>query len=380
MADADRSPGGAAELVARTAGAGASFFELRRKSGLGTAPRVDEARACLAAAAGDVLLVNDRVDVALAAGAPGAHVGQDDLPAEAARRLLGPEAWLGLSTHDEAQFAAAAGLPLDYTALGPIFASGTKSGHAEPVGLEVLRRCCAASPRPVVAIGGLDAERARLAIEAGAAGVAVVGALLEGGRVEENVARLLEACGEPAAAPAGRADVWALVGLPGAGKSTVGRRLAELAGRRLADLDELVEREAGASVARVFEREGEEGFRRRETRALFAALAERGPLVLALGAGALESEANRSALLRSRALVAWLEASPGRCARRLEAEGAEVRPLLAAAAGGLEEALVALAARRRPAFEEAAALRVAADGPVEEVAAELRRRLAAAGR
>ena len=362
VADAGEGPDAAPELIARAASAGARFFELRRKLPLGTADRVAEARACLVAAPAATLLVNDRLDVALASGAHGAHVGQDDLPPEAARRLLGPGRLLGLSTHDEAQFAASASAPLDYVALGPIFASPTKSGHAEPVGLEALRRCCERSRRPVVAIGGLDAEGARLALAAGAGAVAVVSAVARG-RVEDNVAALLEACGEPPPPPAREEPPWVLLGLPGAGKSTVGRLLAERAGRSFEDLDERIEREAGCSIARIFDREGEEGFRRREERALLAALVESRGGVLALGGGALESEANRRALGRSGARGCRLVLPPEACARRLAGEGGAARPLLAGAPdeGELAERLRGLAARREDLFAAAAACRVDAE-------------------
>jgi thiamine-phosphate pyrophosphorylase len=369
VADRAQAPAGLPALVARAESAGVRLIEIRRKDPegerAGTAERIEEARACLRAARRSLVLVNDRVDVALAAGAHGAHVGQDDLPAPEARRLLGPTRLLGLSTHDAAQFAAAQSLPLDYVALGPVFASATKSGHARPLGLDVLRECCAASRLPVVAIGGLDPARARAAIEAGAAAVAVASAVAVG-PVERNVEDMLAAVGEsPPEAP----RHWALVGLPGSGKTTAGEALAALARRPFVDLDREVEREAGASVRAIFAAEGEAAFRAREVSVLDRILERSEPVVIALGGGALETEACRVALAR-RALVAWLQASPAACAARL-ADRVEDRPLLADSVGrGLEVSLAGLLARRQDLYRGADVRVDASPGP-EEVAHRL---------
>jgi thiamine-phosphate diphosphorylase len=125
------------------------------------------------------LIVNDRVDLAAASGADGVHVGDRDLPPPLARRLLGPHALVGTSTHSLNQLVAAdkeGGAC--HLALGPVWASPTKSGHADVTGVDVLRAACAATTLPVVAIGGITTEaRARQAVDAGAAFVAVVSAL-----------------------------------------------------------------------------------------------------------------------------------------------------------------------------------------------------------
>lgn len=126
------------------------------------------------------LLVNDRVHLVEAIGAHGAHVGQSDLAVSQARAILGPDAYLGLSAQTPEHVAAARRHPLDdidYLGVGPVWAQTTKPDAAAPVGLERLRRLRAASPWPCVAIGGIDAQRARLAREAGASGVAVVSAV-----------------------------------------------------------------------------------------------------------------------------------------------------------------------------------------------------------
>ena len=121
-----------------------------------------------------LLIVNDRVDLALAAQADGVHLGQDDLPVEAARRLMGPEALIGLSTHNRIQFKDAQSRPVDYLAIGPVFCSGTKSNANPQVGLEAFQEMARASRLPVVAIGGIDLERARVLWAAGADSTAVL--------------------------------------------------------------------------------------------------------------------------------------------------------------------------------------------------------------
>jgi thiamine-phosphate pyrophosphorylase len=160
---------------------GAVRLQLRIKDGRDDRARLawieDVLRRCRAV---DVpLLVNDRADLAFAAGADGVHVGDRDLPAPVARTLLGPAALVGTSTHSLAQLRQAdAEGGACHLALGPVWASPTKQGHADIVGVEVLRAACAATTLPVVAIGGITTvERARAAVAAGAAWVAVVSAL-----------------------------------------------------------------------------------------------------------------------------------------------------------------------------------------------------------
>ena len=183
IADAGHAPEGLPALVGRAHAAGVRFIELRRTEaqarGWGSAALLEEVEACRDAAPEASLIVNDRVDLALASGVAGAHVGQDDLPVLEARRLLGPDRLLGLSTHDEEQFAAALALPLDYVALGPLYLSQTKSGHAEPVGPARLASLAADSALPVVAIGGITLEAAPEIIEAGADALAVISDLFQ---------------------------------------------------------------------------------------------------------------------------------------------------------------------------------------------------------
>ncbi|HEX2268491.1 MAG TPA: thiamine phosphate synthase [Pyrinomonadaceae bacterium] len=172
-----------ADQVALLGDAGATFVQLREKH----LPAVDfynEAKTALSIAAekGVTVIVNDRVDIALALNARGVHLGQDDLPPEAARKLLGNEAIIGYSTHNLDQAIAAANLPVDYVAIGPIFETGTKSNPDPVVGLDGLRAVRAAiGDKSLVAIGGITATNAREVIEAGANSVALISSLLSGG-------------------------------------------------------------------------------------------------------------------------------------------------------------------------------------------------------
>jgi len=123
------------------------------------------------------LVVNDHLDLALAVDADGAHVGQSDLPVEAARRVLGRGKILGLSVTNLAEFLAADLALVDYLGVGPIYPTGSKTDAAPATGLPLLAGIAARSSRPVVAIGGITLERAREVFAAGAAGVAVIAAL-----------------------------------------------------------------------------------------------------------------------------------------------------------------------------------------------------------
>lgn len=170
-----------AEQVARLCDGGATLVQLREKH---AAPRefyaAAEAALRVARARGARLIINDRADIALALRADGVHLGQDDLDPAAARRLLGPETIIGYSTHNVAQARAAARLPVDYVAVGPVFATATKANPDPVVGLAGVAevRAAVGPTVPLVAIGGINAENARAVLAAGADAVAVVGALL----------------------------------------------------------------------------------------------------------------------------------------------------------------------------------------------------------
>jgi len=121
------------------------------------------------------LLINDRLDVALAVDADGVHLGQTSFPAAAARQLLGPRKLIGVSTHNPTEIAAAA--EADFLVFGPVYATPSKAVYGEPQGLVRLRQAVLQSPLPVVAIGGITAERATEVLTTGAQGIAVISAL-----------------------------------------------------------------------------------------------------------------------------------------------------------------------------------------------------------
>ena len=123
------------------------------------------------------LIINDRLDVALAVGADGVHVGQDDMPYEIARKLMGPKAIVGLSVETWEDVERAEKLDADYLGVSPVFATPTKTDTKEPWGLEGLARIRAFSHHHLVAIGGLNASNAEAVVMAGADGVAVVSAI-----------------------------------------------------------------------------------------------------------------------------------------------------------------------------------------------------------
>jgi thiamine-phosphate pyrophosphorylase len=124
------------------------------------------------------LIMNDRADLCLAAGFDGVHVGQEDLSPEAVRGIIGPERWLGVSTHNPKQLREADLTSADYLAIGPVFATSSKENPDPVVGLEGVRRARALTRKPLVAIGGITRANAASAIEAGADSVAVISDLL----------------------------------------------------------------------------------------------------------------------------------------------------------------------------------------------------------
>lgn len=123
--------------------------------------------------------VNDRPDIAYLAGADGVHVGQEDLAAEEARAVVGPERWVGVSTHNLKQFEEAAATSADYIAVGPIFPTSSKANPDPVVGTELLRRVRALTKKPIVAIGGITLDRAPEVLAAGADSVAVISDILQ---------------------------------------------------------------------------------------------------------------------------------------------------------------------------------------------------------
>jgi thiamine-phosphate pyrophosphorylase len=124
------------------------------------------------------LIMNDRADLCLAAGFDGVHVGQEDLSPEGARRAIGDDLWLGVSTHNPEQLREADKTSADYLAIGPVFATTSKERPDPVVGLEGVRRARELTRKPLVAIGGITRANALSVIEAGADAVAVISDLL----------------------------------------------------------------------------------------------------------------------------------------------------------------------------------------------------------
>jgi shikimate kinase len=150
-----------------------------------------------------------------------------------------------------------------------------------------------------------------------------------------------------------------LIGLMGAGKTTVGRRCAEALGRPFVDTDDLVTAQAGATVPEIFAAEGESGFRDRERSAITDAVASPEPLVIACGGGAMVDVANRRAV-RDAGFVVWLACAPDELATRVERDGTASRPLLAG--GPTAATLARLEGLRAGTYEQAADARVPTDG------------------
>ncbi len=124
------------------------------------------------------LLINDRVDVALAVGADGVHLGGHSLPADVVRQLAGPDLLIGISTHSSAEIRLAADRGADFVTFGPVYATPSKAAFGRPQGLQALEDACRASSLPVFALGGITPERAAEVLQAGAAGIALIGAIL----------------------------------------------------------------------------------------------------------------------------------------------------------------------------------------------------------
>lgn len=135
------------------------------------------------------LILNDRADLAILAQWGGVHVGQGDLLPEDARRVVGPERWVGISTHNEEQVRLADTSCADYIAIGPVFATGTKLDAEPVIGLDGVRRARVLTSRPIVAIGGITRENARSVIDAGADSIALISGLFTGVEPVEKVAR-----------------------------------------------------------------------------------------------------------------------------------------------------------------------------------------------
>ena len=178
---------------------GARFIQIRSKdAGSGALLEVCEDIVARARAAGAIVIVNDRADIAKLSAADGVHVGQSDLDPASARRVLGGGSIVGLSTHTADEVREAATMGVDYIAVGPIFGTSTKVTGYRDVGTAFVSAAAgilrdAGCATPIVAIGGITLDRARGVIEAGASAVAVISDLLSTGDPEARVREYLRA-------------------------------------------------------------------------------------------------------------------------------------------------------------------------------------------
>ena len=188
------------DLAAAVLDGGATLLQVRAKA-LSSADLLEVSRQVVALAAPfrAAVVVNDRADVAVLAGAAGVHVGQDDLSPAQARAIVGPDALVGVSTHSHDQIAEAARAPVSYIAVGPVFGTATKDTGYDAVGLDLLRRAAATS-FDVVAIGGMTLERVPHVIAAGATSVAVITDLLAGGNPAARTRAFVDAAAAARAA------------------------------------------------------------------------------------------------------------------------------------------------------------------------------------
>lgn len=166
------------DVVAQAVRGGVASVQLREKD-LTTRAFVEEAVAVkkLLVPHRIPLIINDRIDVALASNADGVHIGQKDMPYATARRLMGKKAIIGLSVETWEDVEVSEKLDVDYIGVSPVFATPTKTDTKEPWGLHGLRKIKAFSRHPLVAIGGINAENARAVVDAGADCLAVVSAI-----------------------------------------------------------------------------------------------------------------------------------------------------------------------------------------------------------
>lgn len=178
-----------AEQVEKLIEGGAIFIQLREKYASAREFYKLAENALKIARKHDVkIIINDRADIALALKADGVHLGQDDLPPVEARKILGEKAIIGFSTHNIEQAIAAVRMPIDYLAIGPIYATETKENPDAIVGLEGLRKVREATGNfPLVAIGGINSENFREVYDAGANSAAIISNLIsEAEKISEN--------------------------------------------------------------------------------------------------------------------------------------------------------------------------------------------------
>ncbi len=181
------------EQVERLAAGGATLIQLREKA---ASPREFHNAALeamkVARRVGVQIIINDRVDIAMAVDADGVHLGQGDVPPDHARRLLGENRIVGFSTHSVKQALEADRAPVDYIAIGPVFRTSTKENPEAIVGLEAIAAIKSQSSKPLVAIGGITLALALSVIEAGADSVAVISDLFSTNDISERTREFID--------------------------------------------------------------------------------------------------------------------------------------------------------------------------------------------
>lgn len=178
-----------AQLVSELADAGVTLLQYRNKQGAEDEILADAAVIRRAAPATLRLMMNDSPALAVRAGFDGVHVGQEDISPVAAREIVGLERMVGVSTHNRAQLEQAATQPVDYVAIGPVFATASKSNPDPVVSLEGVREARKVTTKPLVAIGGITLENAGQVLAAGADSVAVISAVFGLGKDSAKIAK-----------------------------------------------------------------------------------------------------------------------------------------------------------------------------------------------
>ena len=183
---ADAAFGDPVQLARALFDGGATWVQIRHKSAPSKTLIAEVDEVLKLAPQHAQIIVNDRADVARVAGAAGVHLGQEDLPPSLARMVLAEGQVVGFSTHNLPQAMNADTAPVDYIAVGPVFATSTKENAGPALGLERLGEICSQVRKPVVAIGGITLDSAREVFGCGVASVAVIGDLLKHGNVADR--------------------------------------------------------------------------------------------------------------------------------------------------------------------------------------------------
>ncbi len=191
-----------AEVIGKAIDGGATCIQLREKdASAGELYLLAGELRTVTREKGAALIINDRLDIALAVGADGVHLGQDDLPVDAARRIMPPGMILGVSVDNPRQAREAQAGGASYLGAGAVFATATKADAGEPVGLQVIAEICRAVDIPVVGIGGINLQNAGRVIRAGAAGIAVISAVVAADDISLAAAGLARAIREARRSP-----------------------------------------------------------------------------------------------------------------------------------------------------------------------------------